>query len=151
MWRRWRGTWRGVLPVLWLVAALPAAQAQEAPAAPLAADRSAIRSVIRDQIEAFRRDDGAGAFADASPGIRHMFGDAASFMEMVRRGYAPVYRPRRFAFGTLTEAGGRIVQHVEITGPDGAPVEALYYMEHEADGTWRIDGCVLATPPETGA
>jgi len=34
-----------------------------------AADRSAIRDVIQSQVDAFRRDDGEGAFGYASPSI----------------------------------------------------------------------------------
>jgi hypothetical protein len=38
---------------------------------------------------------------------------------------------------------GRIVQRVELVGPDGARELALYTMEREPDGSWRIDGCQL--------
>ena len=50
------------------------------------ADRNAIEATISAQIEAFRRDDGAAAFAFAAPGIRARFGDAETFMAMVRGG-----------------------------------------------------------------
>lgn len=146
-----RVKWRHLVPILGVLAALPVARADEVPAPLPVQDRAAIRSVIQHQIEAFRHDDGAAAFGDASPGIRQMFGDAGTFMEMVRRGYAPVYHPQAFAFGPLTDAGGKIVQHVELTGPDGARQEALYFMEREGDGTWRIDGCELTTPAAVGA
>jgi len=43
------------------------------------------------------------------------------------------------------------VQHVELTGPDGAAAEALYFMERESDGSWRIDGCMLTKPDQVGA
>ena len=39
--------------------------------------------------------------------------------------------------------GGR-VQHVELTDTSGVSWTAVYLMEHEADGAWRIEGCVLA-------
>ena len=58
------------------------------------ADRTAIRDIIQSQVEAFRRDDGDAAFGYASPSIRGMFGSSATFMDMVRQGYQPVYRPR---------------------------------------------------------
>jgi len=68
-----------------------AAHAQEVSSA----DRAAIRDIIQSQVEAFRRDDGDAAFGYASPSIRNMFGTSEIFMDMVRQGYQPVYRPPR--------------------------------------------------------
>jgi hypothetical protein len=115
------------------------------------ADRTLIRGVIEDQLAAFQRDDGAAAFGFASPMIRGQFGTAENFMAMVRQGYAPVYRPREVAFGSLVDMEGRIVQRVLLVGPDGRPVTALYIMEREPDGTWRIDGCILTDSDDKAA
>jgi hypothetical protein len=145
---------RAFVLALWLLLGASAALAQsggETPSSLPAEDRAAIRSVIEKQIDAFRRDDDAAAFAYASPGIQMQFGDAATFGAMVRRGYQPVYHPRRVQFGGLVEGEGRIVQKVEVIGPDGVPALALYFMEREADGAWRIDGCVLAPAAAEGA
>ena len=130
-------------PAPTLVALLVVALVPLAAAALPAAERSAIRDVIEAQLEAFRRDDGAGAFAYASPAIQRMFGTPERFMRMVREGYAPVYRPRRVDFRDLVTEGGRLTQRVRLVGPDGRPVIANYFMERQPDGTWRIDGCVL--------
>jgi hypothetical protein len=119
-------------------------------AAPLcaqdAADKAAIRDVIEKQMEAFRRDDGEAAFGFASPTIRGMFGSADVFMDMVRQGYQPVYRPKSVEFGKLGEVSGQIAQEVHVIGPDGRPVTALYVMTQLPDGSWRIDGCYLLAP-----
>lgn len=131
--------------------ALPAAAADPAPApaptqapAPMAAaDRAAIAEVIARQLDAFRRDDAGGAFAFASPGIRAMAGSPERFMEMVRAGYAPVYRSREARFLDLSRVEGRIVQRVLLTAADGSLATALYYMEAQPDGSWRIAGCEL--------
>jgi Domain of unknown function (DUF4864) len=114
-------------------------------------DREAIQSVINRQIEAFRHDDAAAAFRFAAPTIQSMFGDADHFMTVVRQDYQPVYRPRSFAFGRVIEAHEMLVQKVEVVGPDGRPRLALYTMERQADGTWRIAGCVLTTSEALGA
>ena len=106
-------------------------------------DAAAIRAVISDQLAAFRRDDGEAAFAFAAPAIREKFGDAANFLRMVREGYGPVYRPREVEFGALSAEDGRLVQRVLLVGPDGVPVTALYFMERQPDGSWKISGCVL--------
>jgi hypothetical protein len=122
-----------------------------APSALPPADRTAIQGVIQSQIGAFGRDDDAAAFAYASPGIQSQFGDAATFGAMVRHGYRPVYHPRHVHFGALLDVDGRTVQKVDVVGPDGVPALALYFMEREADGTWRIDGCIIAPAQAEGA
>jgi len=111
-------------------------------------DRAAIRDIIGQQVEAFRRDDGDAAFGLASPTIQHMFGSSGIFMDMVRQGYQPVYRPRVFDFGEIVELNGQPTQKVHVVGPDGRPVTAIYPMRQLPDGTWRIDGCFLQAPEE---
>jgi hypothetical protein len=111
------------------------------------ADRDAIQGVIRQQIQAFRRDDPAAAFAFAAPPIQQMFGDAERFMDMVREAYAPVYRPREVTFGELVTIDGELVQKVELVGPEGEAVLALYTMQRQPDGSWRINGCTLTRSP----
>ena len=113
-----------------------------------AADRSAIRDVIQGQVDAFRRDDGEGAFGYASPSIRGMFGTSEVFMGMVRQGYQPVYRPRVFDFREIVTLHGQVTQKVHVVGPDGRPVTAFYPMVQLPDGTWRINGCFLQAPDE---
>lgn len=115
------------------------------------AERGAIRKVIESQLEAFRRDDAAGAFAFASPKIQEIFGDPATFMAMVQAGYQPVYRPRRFAFQDLKELRGQPAQEVFFVGPDGKEVLGIYVMDRQPDGRWRIDGVFLVKPEDSGA
>jgi hypothetical protein len=112
------------------------------------ADRSAIRDTIQGQVDAFRRDDGDAAFGLASPNIQGMFGSSAIFMDMVRQGYQPVYRPRVFDFAEIVELNGQPTQKVRVVGPDGRPVNAFYPMTRLPDGSWRIDGCYLQAPDE---
>jgi ketosteroid isomerase-like protein len=133
-------------PALFLATSLPpGARAAAAESGVAAADRAAIREVIEAQIDAFRHDDAAGAFGFASPTIRRQFGTAEIFLRMVQTGYRPVYRPREVEFLGLepAEDGDGLVQHVLLIGPDGQPVEALYLMQRQPDGNWRINGCIL--------
>jgi hypothetical protein len=111
-------------------------------------ERRAIRSVIEAQIGAFRADDGERAFGLAAPSIRGIFRTADNFMAMVRQGYEPVYRPRDVRFGDLVDVEQTQVQKVYVTAPDGKQVLALYSMERQADGSWRISGCMLAEPED---
>ena len=125
-----------------------AALAQGEPASASPADAAAIRAVIEHQLAAFQRDDAAAAFSDASPGIQAKFGTPDIFMEMVRTGYQPVYRPRETEFRDLVAGPAGLVQKVLFVGPDGRPVLAMYSMEREDDGNWRISGCVLLEPTD---
>ena len=77
-----------------------------------------------------------------------MFGTSGTFMDMVRQGYRPVYRPRVFEFDEIVELNGQPTQKVHVVGPDGRQVEAFYPMTRLPDGTWRIDGCFLRAPDE---
>lgn len=110
-------------------------------------DVTSIQAVISDQLEAFQADDGVRAFSFASPSIRAIFGTPDRFMQMVRTGYRPVYRPREVEFGRVIDLQGKPTQVVTLVGPDGRVVAAYYQMERQPDGIWRIDGCVLREAP----
>ncbi len=113
-------------------------------------DQAAIRGVISRQIEAFERDDGDAAYAFASRHIQHQFGDPGRFLDMVRRSYPAVHRPRSVDFAELLVGDGTIVQQVELVGPDGKAELALYSMQRDTAGQWRIDGCILAQSARIG-
>jgi len=106
-------------------------------------EAAAIRSIIESQIEAFRRDDGVAAYALASPTIHGIFTSADQFMAMVRNGYAPVYRPKSVTFGPLVNSPMGPLQKVYLVGPDGENYVAIYTLERQPDGTWKINGCVI--------
>ena len=116
------------------------------------ADRTEFQRIITGQIEAFRADDGERAYGYAAPSIRRIFPNSSIFMQMVKQGYRPVYRPQSFSFEqTDTDPLGRPAQRVRIIGPDGKAYEALYSMERQPDGTWRIGGCSLLEVPGVDA
>jgi hypothetical protein len=140
---RWKAS--ALALVAWLLAA-PALAVMAA--APDPSDAAAIRGVIEGQLQAFRSDDGAQAFAYASPAIQSIFKDPDTFMSMVRSGYQPVYRPQEVEFRDLVPVEGRWTQRVLVIGPDGVPVVAQYMMEKQPDGSWRIDGCVFERSAE---
>jgi len=138
------------LAVAWLaiVVLLSPAQAQQT-TVPTAAERQAIVAVISAQLAAFQRDDGAGAFAYASPTIRRKFGTSENFMAMVRGGYRAVYRPAEVAFLETRVERGITVQLVRLLGPDGRSVVAAYEMQRQSDGSWRINGVFLVELDES--
>lgn len=131
---------------VWMTAALAAS------AIPAVAQEAAgpIRGVIESQLRSFLADDAEGAWSFASPGIQRMFGTREVFMAMVRQGYAPVYRPRDWTFGEMRDTPSGPEQDVRIVDEAGDGWIAVYSMERQPDGSWRISGCRLVkAPPPT--
>ena len=106
-------------------------------------DVAAAQSVIQAQEQAFSRGDAAAAYSHAAPEIRQQFPQADSFMQMVQRGYPPVYRHKSFEFGEARSDGGRVAQRVHIVDDNGEAWEAMYTLEQQPDGSLKITGCSL--------
>lgn len=106
-------------------------------------DVASAQGVIRAQAQAFSRDDAAAAYSYAAPAIRKLFPRPDVFMAMVQRSYAPVYRHRSFEFGEARTEGGLVAQRVHIIDANGEAWEALYTLEQQDDGSFRITGCTL--------
>jgi hypothetical protein len=135
--RRW------ALTLLWALAPLVVA-AQAVPAA----DARAVREVVEAQLKALAADDAVRAFSYASPAIRTQFGDAASFLSMVKSGYPMVLRPAATAFFQPEAADGAVMQAVQLRDRDGRAWLATYELQRQPDGRWRINGCAVL--PDSG-
>jgi Domain of unknown function (DUF4864) len=109
-------------------------------------DVAAAQGVIRSQVEAFGRDDAAAAYSYAAPAIHELFPQADLFMLMVQHSYAPVYRHKSFEFGEAAVADGRVAQRARIVDDNGETWEALYTLEQQPDGSFKIIGCALLKP-----
>jgi hypothetical protein len=108
------------------------------------ADSAEFQRIISGQIQAFRADNGPAAYSYAAPAIKRIFPSHEIFMDMVRKGYRPVYRPGRFAFGAASEeTRGRPTQQVTIIDETGKTWSAIYTFERQPDGSWKIIGCSL--------
>lgn len=133
------------LIVLALVAAT-CARAEDAPPTP--GEWQAIKRVIRDQLAALRKDDGARAFTFASRGLQAQFGSAENFMRMVHAGYQPLIDAHHDEFLEGAVIDDRAIQPLRLILRDGTVLVALYTMERipdaHGDGRWRIAGCMLA-------
>ena len=106
-------------------------------------DVTAAQGVIRAQEQAFARDDATAAYSYAAPTIKEIFPAPDIFMSMVQNGYAPVYRHKSFEFGESKNEGNWIAQRVHIVDANGEAWEALYTLEQQADGSYKITGCSL--------
>jgi hypothetical protein len=134
-----------ILAAAWLALAAAAAfaQAQPGPTHP-AAEWQKIREVVTAQREALLAGDGERAFAFATPALRRQYGNAKAFMRMVDDGYRPLVEARyaELLEGAIIE--GSTIQPLRLVMPDGAVRVALYELERQDDGSWRIAGCVIA-------
>jgi Domain of unknown function (DUF4864) len=109
-----------------------------------ASDQDDIKTVIESQLNAFAVDDGSKALTYAAPLVKQIFKTPEQFMAMVKQGYQPVYRNNARLFGGVFLDGlGRPSMRVVLTGADGKRYEALYAMEKQDDGSWKIAGCTI--------
>jgi hypothetical protein len=132
---------------LWVCLLLPGA----AGAAVLAeADARAVRQVVQAQLEAFATDDAERAFSYASASIRTQFGDAATFIAMVRSGYPMVVRPAAVSYfqpqadDAADRTAASVRQAVQLRDREGNLWIATYLLERQPDNGWRISGCVVS-------
>lgn len=108
------------------------------------AEIKSAQSTIDSQLKAFLADDGSLAYSYAAPNIKRIFPSVEIFMGMVESGYRPVRKPRNYSFGKSEEMGATtIIQQVMILGPDGKDYEAVYTLELQPDGVYRITGVSL--------
>jgi hypothetical protein len=107
-------------------------------------DWAAIKALISGQLAALKAGDGTKAFGYASPGIRHQFGNADKFLEMVRTSYGPLLASRYSEFLEGAVIDGRVIQPLRVVGPDNTVLVALYTIERQPEGGWKIAGCILA-------
>ena len=106
-------------------------------------DARSVRMVIQAQLAAFAADDARRAFSYATPKLRDVFGSADKFIEVVREAYPAVYRHETVAFLKPELADGTLLQGVHLTDGQGVLWLALYRMERQRDGSWRISACQL--------
>ncbi len=131
----------GILVALVLALGFATPSLADGPVSP--ADQAAIQALIANQIDAFRHDDGAAAYADAAPALHDYFPSVDAFMAMVKNGYQPVYRPQSVTFGQVVQGDTGPMQKVYVTGPDGKDYVAIYSLQQQPDGSWKISGCSL--------
>lgn len=111
------------------------------------------QAIITRQIDALRSGDAAAAYGFASPDIRSLFPDQTTFLDMVKKRYAPLSRADRYAFGRSKLVGGGeiVLQEVTGTGSDAKDWTAIYDMRLQDDGSYKINGVrMLAKSASTG-
>ena len=109
-----------------------------------AAEWEAIQRVIGDQLNALKAGDGTKAMTYSVPGIRQQFRTPERFLRMVREGYGALLQARYSTFLLGAVVDGITIQPLQLVLPDNSVVVALFRMEKQKDGFWRIAGCVIA-------
>ena len=107
-------------------------------------EENEIKSIVNQQLEAFKNDDFEKAYSFASPTIKKMFSSPEVFRKMVIGGYQAVYRPQSIKIGSVEIIKGVATLKVYLVDPNGEFVTANYLMEQQEDGEWLIGGCVLS-------
>lgn len=103
----------------------------------------AITGVVRLQLEAFADDDAEKAFSLSTETTRNLAGTPNEFMQVIRRKFTPIYRHRQAFFSEPEIIGPHALQVVQLIDHDNLIWIAIYQVEQETDGAWRIDGCQL--------
>jgi len=109
-----------------------------------AAEWEAIQRVIGDQLNALKAGDGTKAMTYSVPGIRQQFRTPERFLRMVREGYSALLQARSSTCLKGAVVDGITIQPLQLVLPDNSVVVALFRMEKQKDGFWRIAGCVIA-------
>ena len=109
-------------------------------------DRRAVRATIEAQLQALAAGDAVQAFSHASPDIQRQFGDAETFIAMVRQGYPMVIRPAATVFFQAERVDGAVLQRVQFRDAAGQRWLATYRLVKLADQPgqpWRIKGVAV--------
>ncbi|HKP65857.1 MAG TPA: DUF4864 domain-containing protein [Casimicrobiaceae bacterium] len=111
---------------------------------PEVVDWPAIQRIIDEQLAALRRGDATRAFAYASTGIRDQFDDATTFLSMVRQRYGVLLTARYTEFLEGAVIDGHTLQPLRLVMNDDTVLVAIYEMQRDERGGWRIAGCFIA-------
>jgi hypothetical protein len=106
-------------------------------------DRIAITGVVQSQLDALADDDADAAFALATAAIRSRMGDSGTFLRIIKERFRPIYRHQLAIFSAPELVAGHTLQAVRLTDGNSSVWLAVYHMEREPDGSWKIAGCKL--------
>ncbi|HEX4880582.1 MAG TPA: DUF4864 domain-containing protein [Limnobacter sp.] len=104
-------------------------------------DRRDTQAVIEAQLAAFQANDSEKAFSYATPNIQTLFGNAATFMQMVKEGYDVVYRPAAVHFVRFETDGANALHVLQMADRNKTLWNVYYVLEKRPDGRWKISSC----------
>jgi hypothetical protein len=110
---------------------------------PAANAAQAVTQVVQSQLDAFAEDNAEKAFSLATAATQSLAGTPNAFLRVIKRQFTPIYRHRDALFSEPEIIGEHALQVVQLTDHDNLVWIAIYQVEREPDGTWKVDGCQL--------
>jgi hypothetical protein len=103
--------------------------------------RDALHAVITAQLDAFRKDDYAGAYVFADGAIKNQF-PLENFERMVRTGYPAIAHSTSAKCGLSFDNGDEAVVNVRVFSANREPIDYQYTLRRDG-ADWRITGVTL--------
>ncbi len=107
------------------------------------ADLKAIQLVINGQILAFKSDDHNAAYEFAAPNVRQAFPTVDIFINMVKSGYEPLYRPASYFFGRSMMSEGEVYQELIISDATRQLWQVIYTLSQQQDQSWKVSNVLM--------
>ncbi|MBQ0712014.1 MAG: DUF4864 domain-containing protein [Porticoccus sp.] len=106
-------------------------------------DVTAVRFVIDSQISAFKSGDHQSAYGFAAPNVQQAFPSVDVFIDMVRRGYMPIYQPASYFFGRNMLSEGEVYQELIVTDADRKLWQIIYTLIQQEDKSWKVTNVLM--------
>ncbi len=106
-------------------------------------DAKAIRKLIRQQMDAFRSDDGGTAFALSSDAIRRTFRSPTRLLTLIKEKYPALVTSEQVGFGEFVITPDGIGILLDLMNEQQQAEQALYLVVRGWDGSWRVNGCMM--------
>jgi len=106
-------------------------------------DVKAVRFVIDSQISAFKSGDHQSAYAFAAPNVQQAFPSVEIFIDMVRRGYMPIYQPESYFFGRNMLSEGEVYQELIVTDANRKLWQIIYTLIQQEDKSWKVTNVLM--------
>lgn len=107
------------------------------------ADAMAIQAAVRSQIDALSDNDAVGAFQFTTLDRRTEIGSPDKFLSLIKKHYQPLYQHQLVLYSRPEVVNGETFQAVRLTDRNGHVWLAVFRMEPEPGGLWKIDSCYL--------
>lgn len=106
-------------------------------------DALAVQWVIDHQIKAFKSGDHHWAYTFAAPNVKKAFPTVEMFIDMVREGYKPLYRPSSYFFGRSMYLDGEIYQELIVSDSTRQLWQVIYTLRQQFDNSWKVTNVMM--------
>jgi hypothetical protein len=106
-------------------------------------DAKAIQVAVRSQIEALSVNDAVGAFQLATLDRQSRIGSPDKFLSLIKKHYQPLHQHLLVLYSRPAVVKGETFQAVRVTDKSSHVWLAVFQMQAEQGGRWKIDACYL--------